>query len=174
MSSIVFEIDVAVENGSSGDTESSPTTPTVWTVSQLTRHIRLTIEKQFRSLLLEGELSNFKRSAQGHLYFQIKDDRSQIRGIMFRQAANSLRFKPADGLEVIVQGRITVYEPRGEYQIRVSSIEPKGLGSLQLAFEQLKEKLQEEGLFDSSHKQKIPFFPRRIAIVTSANRCGDP
>ena len=168
MSSIVFEIDVAVENGSSGDTESSPTTPTVWTVSQLTRHIRLTIEKQFRSLLLEGELSNFKRSAQGHLYFQIKDDRSQIRGIMFRQAANSLRFKPADGLEVIVQGRITVYEPRGEYQIQVSSMEPKGLGSLQLAFEQLKEKLQEEGLFDSSHKQKIPFFPRRIAIVTSA------
>ena len=167
MSSIVFEVDVA-ENGSSGDEESSSTTPMVWTVSQLTRHIRLALEKQFRSLILEGELSNYKRSAQGHLYFQIKDSQSQIRGIMFRQAASTLRFEPADGLEVVVQGHVTVYEPRGEYQIQVSSMEPKGLGSLQLAFEQLKEKLQEEGLFDSSHKQKIPFFPRRIGIVTSA------
>ncbi len=168
MSSVFFEVEVASENTNLKESESVPSVSMVWTVSQLTRHIRLSLEKQFRSLLLEGELSNFKRSAQGHLYFQIKDSRSQIRGIMFRQSTTSLRFEPTDGLEVVVQGHITVYEPRGEYQIQVSSMEPKGLGSLQLAFEQLKEKLEREGLFDSSHKQKIPFFPRRIGIVTSS------
>ena len=93
---------------------------------------------------------------------------------MFRQAANSLRFKPADGLEVIVQGRITVYEPRGEYQIRVSSMEPKGLGSLQLAFEQLKEKLQEEGLFDSQSQTKDSVFSKAYRNCDLGNRCGDP
>lgn len=141
--------------------------PKIWTVSNLTRHIRFTLESQFRSLTLEGELSNFKRSAPGHLYFQLKDPQSQIRGIMFRQATRGLRFEPTDGLAVVVRGHIAVYEPRGEYQFQVSSMEPKGIGSLQLAYEQLKEKLEKEGLFAATHKQQPPMFPRCIGLVTS-------
>ena len=161
-------VGVASENGSYENSESTSTASVVWTVSQLTQRIHIILEKQFHPLILEGELSDFKRSSQGHLYFLIKDSQTQIQGVMFRQAARTLKFTPEDGLEVIVRGHIAVYEPRGEYQILISSMEPKGLGSLQLAFEQLKEKLQQEGLFNSSHKQKILFFPRSIGIVTSA------
>jgi len=175
MSSIIFEVEIPSSNEESTESDPPPSQqssaqkkPEVWTVSKLTRHIRLTLEDKFRSLTLEGELSNFKRSASGHLYFQLKDDQTQIRGVMFRQAAASLKFDPTDGLEVVVKGHIAVYEPRGEYQFQVSSMEPKGLGSLQLAFEQLKEKLRQEGLFSAQHKQKIPFLPKRIGIVTSA------
>ncbi len=162
-------VDVASENGSSENSETTSATSVVWTVSQLTHHIRLALKKQFHSLMLEGELSNFIRSSQGHLYFRIKDSQTQIQGVMFRQAASTLKFAPENGLEVIVRGHIAVYEPKGEYQIQISSMEPIGLGSFQLAFQQLKEKLQQEGVFDSKHKQVIPFFPRRIGIVTSAN-----
>ncbi len=174
MSSIIFEVEIDSSDEEATAPETIPSEPSstkkkpeVWTVSKLTRHIRLTLEDKFRSLSLEGELSNFKRSAPGHLYFQLKDDQAQIRGVMFRQAACLLKFEPTDGLEVVVKGHIAVYEPRGEYQFQVSSMEPKGLGSLQLAFEQLKEKLRQEGLFSAQHKQKIPFIPRRIGIVTS-------
>ncbi len=149
--------------------DSTPgTLPKPWKVSQLTRHIRLTLEGQFRLVTLEAELSNFKRAASGHLYFSLKDDRSQIRGVMFRMAASALRFAPTDGLEVIVRGHVSVYEPRGEYQLQVSSMEPKGVGALQLAFEQLKKKLHQEGLFEEQHKQALPFLPRCIGIVTSS------
>ncbi len=137
------------------------------TVSQLTRQVSLLLEGKFRSLTVEGELSNVKRAASGHWYFSLKDDQSQIRGVMFRNAAAGLRFEPEDGLEVVVRGHLTVYQQRGEYQVMVSSMEPKGLGALQLAFEQLKAKLDAEGLFAAEHKQSIPFLPRRIGIVTS-------
>jgi exodeoxyribonuclease VII large subunit len=137
------------------------------TVSQLTRQISLLLEGKFRSLTVEGELSNVKRAVSGHWYFSLKDDQSQIRGVMFRNAAAGLRFEPEDGLEVVVRGHLTVYQQRGEYQVMVSSMEPKGLGALQLAFEQLKAKLDAEGLFAAERKKSIPFLPRRIGIVTS-------
>lgn len=173
MSRIVFEVEVPSSSEQSEpvspDLQQSltPSASEVWTISKLTKQIRFVLENQFRSLMIEGELSNFKRSAQGHLYCQLKDRFTQIRGVMFRQAARTLKFEPVDGMEVVVQGHIAVYEPRGEYQIQISSMEPKGIGSLQLAFEQLKEKLNQEGLFDAEQKQKIPFLPKRIGIVTS-------
>ena len=136
-------------------------------VSQLTSQIKLLLEGKFRTLTVEAELSNVKRASSGHWYFSLKDDQSQIRGVMFRQVAINLRFEPEDGLEVNVRGHLTVYQQRGEYQIMVSSMEPKGLGALQMAFEQLKVKLEAEGLFAQEHKQTIPLLPRRIGIVTS-------
>jgi len=138
------------------------------TVTKLTRQITLLLEGKFRSLTVEAELSNVKKAASGHWYFSLKDDQSQIRVVMFRNAAAGLRFEPENGLEVVVQGNLTVYQLRGEYQLMVSSMEPKGLGALQLAFEQLKAKLEAEGLFAPEHKLPIPFLPRKIGIVTSS------
>ncbi|HBL55445.1 MAG TPA: hypothetical protein DDZ36_06035, partial [Deltaproteobacteria bacterium] len=117
------------------------------TVTQLTRQITLLLEGKFRSLTVEAELSNVKRASSGHWYFSLKDDQSQIRCVMFRNAAAGLRFEPENGLEIVVRGHLTVYQQRGEYQLMVSAMEPKGLGALQLAFEQLKAKLEAEGLF---------------------------
>lgn len=136
-------------------------------VTLLTKQISLLLEAEFRSLVVEGELSNVKMASSGHLYFILKDNHSQIRGVMFRQFTSNTHFEPENGLEVIVRGHLSVYKQRGEYQIIISSIEPKGLGSLQLAFEQLKNKLNSEGLFDQEHKKEIPFLPRKIGIVTS-------
>ena len=138
------------------------------TVTQLTRQITLLLEGKFRSMTVEAELSNVKKATSGHWYFSLKDDQSQIRGVMFRNAAAGLRFEPENGLEVVVRGKLTVYQQRGDYQLMVSAMEPKGLGALQLAFEQLKAKLEAEGLFDSEHKRTIPFLPRKIGIVTSS------
>nr|MCS5552484.1 exodeoxyribonuclease VII large subunit [SAR324 cluster bacterium] len=137
------------------------------TVTQLTKQITLLLEGEFRSLTVEGELSNVKKAASGHWYFSLKDDQSQIRCAMFRNIADNLRFDPEDGLEVLVRGHLTVYQQRGEYQIKISYMEPKGLGALQLAYEQLKLRLEAEGLFDQEHKRELPFLPRRIGIVTS-------
>ena len=137
------------------------------TVTQLTKQITLLLEGEFRSLTVDGELSNVKKAASGHWYFSLKDDQSQIRCAMFRNIADNLRFDPEDGLEVLVRGHLTVYQQRGEYQIKVSYLEPKGLGALQLAYEQLKLRLEAEGLFDQEHKRELPFLPRRIGIVTS-------
>ena len=137
------------------------------TVTQLTKQISLLLEGEFRSLAVEGEISNVKKAASGHWYFSLKDDQSQIRCIMFRNIADNLRFDPEDGLEVLVRGHLTVYQQRGEYQIKISYMEPKGLGALQLAYEQLKLRLEEEGLFDQEHKRELPFLPRRIGIITS-------
>jgi exodeoxyribonuclease VII large subunit len=137
------------------------------TVTELTRKIKLTLEADFPSILLQGEVSNFKRHTSGHVYFTLKDEGAQIAAVLWRSRASTLSFLPQDGMKVVVRGRITVYEPRGSYQIDVSSMRPFGVGELQLAFEKLKQKLAAEGLFDASHKRPLPEFPRRIGIVTS-------
>ena len=144
-----------------------PEKQSILTVSQLTRKIRLSLENKFRGLTVEGELSNFHRAPSGHWYFTLKDEESQIRGVMFRPSTSSVRFRPEDGLEVTLRGHLTVYSPRGEYQLNVSSMEPKGIGALQLAFEQLKKRLHSEGLFEQEHKRSIPKLPRCIGLVTS-------
>ncbi len=141
--------------------------PTAYTVTELTANIRTSLERTFSDIWVEGEVSNVATPNSGHVYFTLKDDKSQIRAVVFRRTAGLLRFALENGLQVIVRGRVTVYEPRGEYQVLVDSIEPQGLGALQLAYEQLKAKLEKEGLFDSSRKQALPFLPRRLGIVTS-------
>ena len=139
----------------------------VLSVSELTAAIRDQLEGEFASVLVEGELSNAKVWNNGHLYFTLKDDRAQLRGIMFRTQLRYLKFKPADGLRVIARGRISVYEARGEYQITCEYLEPQGHGALQLAFEQLKKRLEAEGLFEEARKRPLPALPRKIGIVTS-------
>ncbi|AGH96521.1 exodeoxyribonuclease VII large subunit [Pseudobdellovibrio exovorus] len=139
----------------------------VYNVEQLNSHIRQTLEGQLGQVWLRAEVSNFKPHSSGHFYFSLKDSRAQISAIMFRGHNAKLKFKPHDGLEVIVRGRITVYEPRGTYQIVCETMEPVGAGALQKQFEQLKEKLKSEGLFDSARKRQIPPYPRHVAIVTS-------
>lgn len=145
----------------------APQTPVVLTVEQLNREIRGTLEKRFDMVWVQGELSNFKPHTSGHFYFSLKDSKAQIKAVMFKGFNSRLKFKPHDGLEVIIRGRITVYEPRGDYQITVETMEPVGAGALQKAFEQLKAKLQGEGLFDGRRKRPLPPFPRGIALVTS-------
>jgi exodeoxyribonuclease VII large subunit len=133
----------------------------------LTGLLRTSIEEQFSDVWLEGELSNLRAPGSGHIYCTLKDKMSQIRAVMFRSSAVRLRFSLQEGLQVIVRGRLTVYEPRGEYQIVLDTVEPKGIGALQLAFEQLKERLAAEGLFDQDRKKSIPAFPRTVGVVTS-------
>jgi len=139
----------------------------VLTVTELTTQIRLSLEQAFPELWVQGEVSNLRTPSSGHLYFTLKDQTSQIRAVLFRGVANQLRFALRDGLQVIVRGRLSVYEVRGDYQIILEYLEPKGIGAFQLAFEQLKEKLEREGLFDSARKRPLPFFPRKVGIVTS-------
>ncbi len=143
------------------------TEPHVLTVEQLNLQIKQLLEGQTGVLWVQGEVSNFKAHTSGHFYFSLKDSRSQISAVMFRGHNSKLKFKPKDGLEVIVRGRISVYEPRGNYQILCEMMEPVGAGALQKAFEDLKEKLKEEGLFETSRKKQIPTMPRHVAIVTS-------
>jgi exodeoxyribonuclease VII large subunit len=140
---------------------------TVFTVSQVTRMVKDMVETAFPGLWIEGEVSNFHRHQSGHLYFTLKDERSQLRAVLFRGEARQLRFDMKDGLQVLCRGRLNVYEPRGEYQLIVELAEPKGKGALQLAFEQLKEKLRAEGLFDPGRKKKLPLLPKTIGLVTS-------
>src|SRR5580698_5938281 len=140
----------------------------VWKVRDLVGAVRNHIEREYSDAWVEGEISNFRAPDSGHLYFTLKDGNAQIRVVMFRSSARLLRFRPADGLQIIVRGRVTVYEDRGELQISAEYLEPKGAGSLQLAFEQLKAKLEAEGLFASERKKPIPSLPARIGIVTSA------
>jgi len=139
----------------------------VWTVSQLTARIRDVLSASFTGIWVEGEVSNFKEAQSGHLYFTLKDESAQIRCVCFRNSAMRLKFRPEDGLKARVRGSISVYEPRGEYQIYVEHIEPVGVGELQLAFEQLKKKLGEEGLFDAARKKPLPMLPGRIGVITS-------
>ncbi len=140
----------------------------VWKVRDLVAAVRSHIEREYSDAWVEGEISNFRAPDSGHFYFTLKDGDAQIRAVMFRSSARLLRFRPADGLQVIVRGRVTVYEDRGELQISAEYIEPKGAGSLQLAFEQLKAKLEAEGLFAAERRKPIPSLPARIGIVTSA------
>ena len=144
-----------------------PSPPQPLTVAELTQQIRFVLEGKFRGVMVEGEISNLTRASSGHLYFTLKDTQAQIRVVMFRNAAARLPFRPEHGLEVVVRGSVSVYGPRGEYQLQASSLEPKGVGALQLAFEQLRNRLQREGLFDDRHKRPLPFLPNRIGIVTS-------
>ncbi len=139
----------------------------IFTVSDLTTVVRDLIEGAFPDALVSGEISNTRKASSGHWYFTLKDNRAQLRCVCFRQNAMYLKVKPQDGLEVIARGRVGVYESRGEYQLYVETIEPQGVGALQLAFEQLKTKLAAEGLFDDQHKRDIPSAPSRIGIVTS-------
>jgi exodeoxyribonuclease VII large subunit len=139
----------------------------IYTVSQLTAEIKTILERNFEHLWVEGEISNLRLPGSGHLYFTLKDESAQMRAVMFRLQNRLLKFHPEDGLQVICYGRLTVYEPRGEYQIVLDHMEPKGLGALQLAFEQLKERLSKEGLFDPDHKKPLPHLPQGIGIVTS-------
>jgi len=138
----------------------------VLSVTELTVAIRDALEERFFQVWVEGELSNCKQW-NGHLYFTLKDDQAQLKGFMFRSALRYLRFRPADGLRVVARGKISVYEPKGEYQLVCEHLEPQGLGALQLAFDQLKKKLQAEGLFDAARKRPLPALPRKIGIVTS-------
>jgi exodeoxyribonuclease VII large subunit len=140
---------------------------TVYTVAELNAQIRNLLETAFVEVWVEGEISNSRLWNTGHLYFTLKDSSSQIKAVMFRSDVRYLKFKPEDGLHVIARGRLSVYEPKGEYQLVCGHLEPKGLGALQLAFEQLKKRLQAEGLFDAVRKRPLPVLPRKIGIVTS-------
>ncbi len=139
----------------------------VWAVRELISAVRTTLEREYTDVWVEGEISNYRPAESGHLYFTLKDGDSQLRGVMFKSSARLLRFRPENGLQVIARGRITVYEARGELQLLAEYLEPKGAGALQVAFEQLKAKLQAEGLFDQARKRPIPALPRRIGVVTS-------
>src|SRR5438477_11512854 len=140
---------------------------TIFTVTELTAGIRDLLETAYLDVWVEGEISNCRLWNTGHLYFTLKDPGSQLKAVMFKSAVRFLKFKPEDGLHVVVRGRISVYDPKGEYQIVCEQIEPHGLGALQLAFEQLKRRLQAEGLFDLARKRPLPALPRKIGIVTS-------
>jgi len=139
----------------------------IYTVSELTKYIRLIVEDAFPGVWVEGEISNFVLHTSGHMYFSLKDANSVLKCAMFKRANMGLKFKPKDGMKVLCFGKLSVYEARGDYQLITEEIEPKGVGALQLAFQQLKEKLQKEGLFDQSHKIPIPHLPTTIGIVTS-------
>jgi exodeoxyribonuclease VII large subunit len=139
----------------------------IWKVSELTERISELLERAFPDVWIEGEVSNFRPAQSGHLYFTLKDAGAQIRCVCFRDQARSLKFRPEDGLQVTIRGSLGVYEVRGEYQIYVSYIEPVGAGALQLAFEQLKKKLEAEGLFDEERKKPLPVLPRCIGVITS-------
>lgn len=143
------------------------TSQRIWTVSDFTRLIRESLEDGFRDIWIEGEVSNIRMPGSGHVYFTLKDERSQVRMVFFRTGFQYLRFNLKEGLHVLTRGRVTVYEPRGEYQVIVEYVEPRGVGSLQLAFEQLRERLAGEGLFLESRKRPLPRFPRAVGVVTS-------
>ena len=137
------------------------------TVSELTRRIKDTLETGFADVWVVGEISGLRIPSSGHLYFSLKDKGANIKCVFFRSGSRFLRFRPEDGLEVILRGRLSVYEPRGEYQIIAEYMEPKGLGALQLAFIQMKEKLEKDGLFDPARKRPLPPYPKCIGVVTS-------
>jgi len=139
----------------------------IWTVRDLVSTVRTHIEREYGDIWVEGEISNFRAHDSGHLYFTLKDQNAQIRTVMFRSSARLLRFRPENGMQIVLRGRVTIYEDRGELQISAEYLEPKGAGALQIAFEQLKAKLEAEGLFDSSRKKPVPALPQRIGVVTS-------
>lgn len=139
----------------------------IQSVSELTKSIRGLLETQFPFVTVVGEISNLRKPYSGHLYFTLKDNDAQLRAVLFKQQRRYLNINPADGLEVICRGRITIYEARGEYQLLVDSIESLGEGQLQIAFDKLKASLAQEGLFDQSAKQPLPFLPNKVSLITS-------
>jgi len=142
-------------------------TKKIFSVSELSQGIKNLLEREYPDVWVTGEVSNFRAAASGHLYFTLKDAAAQLRAVCFRNQARYLKFKPQDGISVIARGHLSVYEARGEYQLYVEYLEPAGLGALQLAFEQLKQKLAAEGLFDIARKKPLPLLPRAIGVVTS-------
>lgn len=140
----------------------------IYTVSEITRDIKLILENTFNQVWIEGEVSNFRAASSGHFYLTLKDEQAIISAAMFRGANKDLKFNLEDGLKVICFGKVDVYAPRGQYQLIIERIEPKGIGAQQLAFEQLKNKLAKEGLFDAAHKKELPLMPFCVGIVTSA------
>jgi len=139
----------------------------VFTVSELTTGIRLHLESKYAEVWVEGEISNARVWKTGHLYFTLKDSESQLKAVVFRSTLRYLRFKPSNGQQVIARGRINVYEPKGEYQIVCEHMEPHGVGALQVAFDQLRYRLEQEGLFKKERKRTLPILPRKIGVVTS-------
>jgi exodeoxyribonuclease VII large subunit len=139
----------------------------IWTVRELVGAVRAQVEREHGDVWVEGEISNFRPAESGHLYFTLKDDSAQLRAVMFRAQARLLRFRPENGMQVVARGRMTVYDARGELQLAAEYLEPKGAGALQVAFEQLKARLEAEGLFAAERKQMLPALPRRIGLVTS-------
>ena len=137
------------------------------TVSQLTNSIRIALESRFAAVWVEGEISNFKAHSSGHWYFTLKDENAQLRAKCFRSANTRIRFRPTDGLHVRARGKLSLYAPRGEYELVVEALDPVGAGALQIAFEQLRDRLRAEGLFAKELKRPLPVFPRRVGIVTS-------
>jgi exodeoxyribonuclease VII large subunit len=152
------------------DDEASPanrTKRTIYSVSELTRRIKSLIEERFPFVWICGEISNFRVPGSGHYYFTLKDENAQIAAVMFRGHHRQMKFVPEDGLSIIGLGRLSVYEPRGSYQIILEYLEPAGVGALQIAFEKLKKRLADEGYFDERHKKPIPYLPAKISVVTS-------
>jgi len=141
--------------------------PHIYTVSDLTQRIKELLEEHFDFIWVEAEISNFRSPSSGHYYMALKDEASQIRAVMFRPQVSYLMFRPEDGMKVIARGRIGVYQPRGEYQIILDYLEPLGVGAMALAFEQLKKKLADQGVFDKAIKRPMPFLPQRVAVITS-------
>jgi exodeoxyribonuclease VII large subunit len=159
--------------GQLGFTFEAPTPPSqaasrrIWTVGELVGDVRESVEREYADLWVEGEVSNLRSAPSGHVYFTLKDGESQLPAVLFRRQATLLRFRPEDGLHVLVRGKVSVYEQRGQMQLIAEFMEPVGAGSLQIAFEQLKAKLQLEGLFDAERKKPLPAFPHCVGIVTS-------
>lgn len=157
----------AASSNSEDESEVISEEASVFSVSDLNKAIKNQLEGEFPIVWLRGEISNFKPHSSGHFYFTLKDSKAQISAVMFKGFNRHVQFKPEDGMEVMVRGKVTVYEPRGSYQIFCEVMEPVGLGALQIAFEQLKKKLQSEGLFDKTKKRPIPKLPNKVAIITS-------
>ncbi|MBO0700141.1 MAG: exodeoxyribonuclease VII large subunit, partial [Zavarzinella sp.] len=139
----------------------------VLTVTALTQRVRAALERGFQSVWVAGEVSNLVRASSGHQYFSLKDDKSVLRAALFRGVGLRVRFELKDGMQVVARGRVTVYEPRGDLQIQIEEIQPKGIGALELALQQRKDRLQARGYFDPRRKKRLPAFPRTIALVTS-------
>jgi exodeoxyribonuclease VII large subunit len=145
----------------------APPARRIWRVADLVSAVRTTVERGYTDVWVEGEVSNFRPAESGHLYFTLKDGDAQLRVVMFRSQARLLRFRPDNGMQIVARGRVTIYDVRGELQLSAEFLEPLGAGALQVAFEQLKARLADEGLFDASLKKPLPLLPRRIGIITS-------
>ncbi len=145
----------------------APDSGHIYTVSELTRALKALLERRFAFVWVQAEISNFRMPSSGHYYFALKDEEALLRAVMFRGQNRQLRFMPEDGMRVLALGRLSIYSPRGEYQLIVEHLQPEGVGALQIAFEQLREKLALEGLFDKERKQSLPFLPTTICLVTS-------
>ena len=154
-------------NSNQNEQKAESEEPRVFSVSELNKQIRQKLESSYSLVWIQGEISNFKAHSSGHHYFSLKDKKAQINAVMFRGFNSRLKFRPEDGAEVLIRGKVTVYEPRGNYQIFCETMEPVGAGALQVAFEQLKAKLKSEGLFDSDRKRALPELPKHIALITS-------